>query len=223
MKDGDVLGKIRHDNISGKKKIAEAIIDRLSKVYPNPKTALTHENPLQLLVATILSAQATDKLVNTVTPELFGKYKTAKDIAYAPYEEFDKAISKINFHRNKAKNIQAACKILIQKYGGRVPETMEELDSLPGVARKTANVVLGDAFNKASGIVVDTHVLRLSKKLGLTNHTDPVKVEKDLMEIVPKSEWRAFSHYLINFGREFCPARPHKCPDCPLGDLCPDK
>lgn len=206
---------------NNKEKVLE-IISKLSIIYPNPKTALKHGNPLQLLVATILSAQATDKLVNTVTPELFAKYKSAKEIADAPYEEFDKAISRINFHRNKAKNIQAACRIIVDKHGGRVPDTMGELDALPGVARKTANVVLGDAFNKPEGIVVDTHVLRLSKKLGLTNHTDPVKVELDLMEIVPKKEWRAFSHYLINFGREFCPARPHKCTDCPLGDMCPD-
>lgn len=198
------------------------IIKRLAAIYPDPKTVLRHENPLQLLIATILSAQATDKLVNTVTPDLFQKYKTAEDIAGAPYEEFDSAISKINFHRNKAKNIQAACKILIEKYGGRVPDTMDELDALPGVARKTANVVLGDAFDKPEGIVVDTHVLRLSRKLGLTAHTDPVKAELELMKIVPKGEWRAFAHYLINFGREFCPARPHKCTDCPLGEMCPD-
>ena len=206
-----------------KKKKAIEIISRLSKIYPHPVTALLHSNPLQLLIATILSAQATDKTVNLVTPGLFLKYKTAQDFAGADPAELNQAISKINFHNNKAKNIQAACKVLVEKYNGEVPQTLEELDALPGVARKTANVVLGSAFYKAEGIVVDTHVMRLSQKLGLTYSLDPVKNEHDLMKIVPKDKWIDFSHLLINFGREYCPARPHKCANCPLGDLCPDQ
>ncbi len=198
------------------------IIQRLSKVYPNPRSALTHETPLQLLIATILSAQATDKLVNTVTPELFKKYKTVKDFADAPVEEIDVMVKRVNFHSNKAKNIKGAAQMIVEKFGGEVPSTMEELDSLPGVARKTANVVLGDAFGKSEGIVVDTHVIRLTNKLGLTTQKDPVKIEQDLMKIVPKDHWRYFGHYLTYFGREYCPARPHKCDDCPLKELCPD-
>lgn len=198
------------------------IIKRLSEVYPHPKTALDYSTPLELLIATILSAQATDKLVNTVTPALFAKYKTAKDYANASVDDIDAMISKVNFHRNKAKNIHEATKIIAEKYNGKVPDTMEELDALPGVARKTANVVLGNAYGKAEGIAVDTHVMRLSRRLGLTHETDPVKIEQDLMKIVPKDKWIDFSHLLINYGREYCPARPHVCADCPLGDLCPD-
>jgi endonuclease-3 len=199
------------------------IIKRLAKVYPNPKTALNYKTPLDLLVATILSAQTTDKLVNSITPELFKKYKTAKDYANAPLSQLDKDIQKVNFHHNKAKSIIAAAKMIVEKYNGKVPNTMEELDSLPGVARKTANVVLGEAFHKAEGIVVDTHVKRLARKLGLTNETDPAKIEQDLMRIVPKKHWIDFPHLLILFGREYCPAKPHACENCPLGDLCPDK
>lgn len=198
------------------------IIQRLSKVYPDPKTALHFSNPLELLIATIMSAQTTDKLVNTLTPALFKKYKTAKDFADAPVEDIAQMISKVNFAGNKARNIKASCQIIVDTHKGVVPDTMEELDALPGVARKTANVVLGNAFGKAEGIVVDTHVMRLSKKLGLTDKTDPEKIEQDLMQIVPKNKWIDFPHMLILFGREYCPARPHSCPDCPLDDLCPD-
>lgn len=198
------------------------ILKRLYTVYPHPKIALQFENPIQLLIATILSAQATDKVVNSMTPALFKKYKSAKDFAQADLKELDKDISKINFHQNKAKSIIGAAKMIMEKFNGRVPENMEDLDFLPGVARKTANVVLSSAFHKAEGIVVDTHVMRLSKKLGLTDKKDPEKIEKDLMEIVPKKNWIDFSHLLINFGRDYCPARPHKCYDCPLGTLCPD-
>lgn len=198
------------------------ILKRLYRIYPHPKTALIHKNPLELLVATILSAQATDRLVNTVTPALFKKYKTAKEYADAPLDELDGMIKRINFHYNKAKNIQAAARVITEKYNGRVPDTMEELDALPGVARKTANVVLGNAFGKAEGIVVDTHVMRLARKLELTNQKTPEKIEQDLMKIVPKNEWIDFSHLLILHGRDTCPARPHKCVNCPLADLCPD-
>lgn len=199
----------------------EQIIKRLKKVYPHPQTALHHSNALELLVATILSAQATDKLVNTVTPALFAKYKNANDYANAPIEEIEKMISKVNFYHNKARSIKAAAQVIVDKHQGKVPNTMEGLDALPGVARKTANVVLGSAFGKAEGIVVDTHVMRLSRKLGLTSQKTPEKIEEDLMKIVPKNKWIEFPHLLILFGREYCPARPHIC-DCPLGDLCPD-
>ncbi len=199
------------------------IIDRLSKVYPHPKSALNYTTPLELLIATILSAQTTDKLVNTVTPALFTKYKTARDFATASVEEIDHFIKKVNFHKGKAKNIKEAARIINEKYNGEVPQTMEELDALPGVARKTANVVLGGAFGKAEGIAVDTHVMRLSRKLKLTNATDPIKAELDLMKIVPKEKWISFSHMLILHGRDICTARSHTCENCPLGDICPDK
>lgn len=198
------------------------IIQRLSKAYPHPKTALNFTTPLELLVATILSAQATDKLVNTITPNLFKKYKTAKDYANASVEDIDSMIRKVNFHNNKAKSIKAAAQMIVDKHGGKIPDNMEDLDALPGVARKTANVVLGNAYHKAEGVVVDTHVMRLSKKLGLTDATDPVKIELDLMKIVPKDKWIDFSHMLILHGRDMCPSRPHTCTNCPLEDLCPD-
>jgi len=198
------------------------IIELLSAYYPNPKTALNFKTPFELLVATILSAQATDKLINSITPALFAKYKNAKDFANATYEELDALISKVNFHRNKTKSIISTAKEIIEKHNGLVPDTMQDLDALPGVARKTANVVLGNAYHKAEGIAVDTHVMRLSKKLGLTDKNDPVKIELDLMYLVPKDKWIDFSHMLILFGREFCPARHHTCPECPLMDLCPD-
>ena len=201
----------------------QEIIKRLSKVYPDPGSALHFSNPLELLIATMMSAQTTDKLVNTVTPDLFKRYPTAKAFADAPVEEIAAMIKKVNFYLNKAKNIKAACLMIIEKYDGKVPETMAELDALPGVARKTANVVLGDAFHKTEGIVVDTHVIRLSNRLGLTTQKDPVKIEQDLMKIVPRDKWFAFAHMLVLFGREYCPARPHVCDDCPLEDLCPDR
>ncbi len=198
------------------------IIKRLSKVYPDPRTALQFSSPHELLIATILSAQATDKTVNLVTPDLFKKFKTIKSFANASVEGIDEMVKKVNFHTNKSKSIKAAAQMIMEKFGGEVPTNMEDLDSLPGVARKTANVVLGNAFHIAEGIAVDTHVMRLSQKLGLTDKKDPVKIEQDLMKIVPKDKWIDFSHLLINFGREYCPARPHKCENCPLGDLCPD-
>ncbi len=198
-------------------------MDKLYQIYPQPRTALHYSTPFQLLIATILSAQATDKLVNTVTPELFKKYKTPEDFARADVSEIDSAIKRVNFHGNKAKSIKGAAEKLVSTYGGQVPETMADLITLPGVARKTANVVLGNAFGKAEGIVVDTHVIRLAQKLGLSSETKPEKIEQDLMRLVPKDKWIDFSHLLINFGREYCPARPHKCDNCPLGDLCPDR
>lgn len=199
------------------------IIKRLYKVYPHPKVALKFQNPFQLLIAAILSAQATDVSVNLATPNLFKKFPNPKALAEASFEEIDPLIKNINFHRNKAKTIQAAARMLIDKFGGKVPGNMENLDSLPGVARKTANVVLGSAFKKAEGIVVDTHVIRLANKLRLTNLKDPVKIERDLMEIVPKSQWINFPLMLTAHGRDICTARAHNCAGCPLGNLCPDK
>lgn len=215
---GYIIDKI---DMTQEEKVTE-ILKRLFKVYPHPKTALFFSTPWELLAATILSAQTNDKVVNKVTLDLFEKYKTVYDFAKTPPEEIDKDIQKINFHRNKAKSIKESAKIIVEKYHGAVPQTMDELDGLPGVARKTANVVLGNAFGKAEGIVVDTHVMRLSRKLGLTDQKTPEKIEEDLMKIVPKSKWIDFSHLLINFGRDYCPARPHACPACPLADLCPD-
>ncbi len=205
--------------IEEKRKKVKEMLKQLYTLYPEPKTALLYKTPLQLLIATILSAQATDKLVNQITPVLFAKYKTAKDFADASVEEIDKQISKVNFHTNKAKNIHAAAKIIEEKYHGNVPDTMEELDSLPGVARKTANVVLGNVFHKSEGIVVDTHVMRLAQKFGLTKEKTPEKIEQDLMQIVPREKWIDFSHLLINFGRQYCSARSHKCKTHPLGNL----
>ena len=199
------------------------IINRLYKVYPHPKIALKYENPYQLLVATILSAQATDISVNKATPDLFKKYPKPQDLAKADISAIDNFIRYINFHNNKAKTIKAAAQMLVVNFKGNIPDNMQELDSLPGVARKTANVILGSAFNKSEGIVVDTHVIRLTNRLGLTNSKDPVKIEKELMEIVPKNEWINFPLMLIQHGRDICIARPHKCINCPLGSLCPDR
>jgi endonuclease-3 len=192
---------------------------RLREVYPHPKVALDFTTPLELLVATIMSAQTTDKLVNTLTPALFKKYKTANDYAEADVEDIRQFISKVNFAGNKAKHIKAAAQIIVDKHAGIVPDTMEALDALPGVARKTANVVLGQAFHKAEGIVIDTHMIRMSNKLGLTTQKDPVKIEQDLVKIVPKEEWIDFPARLILYGRHTCTARPHVEYECFLKDL----
>lgn len=199
------------------------ILQRLYKIYPHPGSALNYKTPWELLVSTILSAQATDKLVNTIAPQLFQKFKTVKDFANASLQDINKEISKINFHNNKAKSIKGAAQKIIEEFNGKIPDNMADLDSLPGIARKTANVILGEAFGKNEGIAVDTHVIRLSKKLGLTSNTDPVKIERDLMEIVPKNKWTDFSNLLINHGRNICTARNHTCKNCPLLDLCPDQ
>lgn len=205
-----------------KKEKVQEIIKRLSKVYP-AKIELDFKNPYQLLIATILAAQATDVSVNLATPALFKKYPDPKALAEASVEEIDSLIQNVNFHRNKARIIQSTARTLIDKFGGKVPENMADLDSLPGVARKTANVVLSCALGKPGGIIVDTHMIRMSNKLGLTNSKDPVQIEKDLMEIVPKKDWIRFPLMMILHGRHFCTARPHSCAGCPLGDLCPDK
>jgi endonuclease-3 len=191
------------------------------KVYPNAHTELNFKNPLELLIATILSTQCTDKRVNMVTPALFRRYRTAKDYAKAPPVALEKAIRSTGFFRNKTKSIRAATSTIVQKFGGRVPDSMDELRELPGVGRKTANVVLGNAFGKNEGIVVDTHVARLSHRLGLTNETDPEKIERDLMKLVPREDWTNWSHWLIWHGRRRCFARKPDCRQCEIFRLCP--
>lgn len=184
------------------------VYTRLKKIYPHPRTALEFTNAFELLIATILSAQCTDKLVNTVTPELFKKYPDPTSMAKASVEDIDSLIKKVTFHGNKAKNIKAASELIVKEHNGKVPDNMEALDALPGVARKTANVVLGDAFHKSEGIVVDTHVIRAVGRLGLSDSDKPEKIEEDLMKIVPKEMWIEFPHLLILYGREYAPARP---------------
>jgi len=199
------------------------ILERLDRAYPAAECALTHENPLQLLVSTILSAQCTDERVNQVTRTLFQEYRTAKDFAAADPRALEQEIRPTGFFRNKTKSILGAAKLLVAKFRGEVPRTMEELLELPGVARKTANVVLGTAFGVASGVVVDTHVDRLSHRLDLTKEKDPKKIEQNLMKIIPKEKWILFSHQLIWHGRLVCQARRPRCPDCSLVDLCYSK
>ena len=192
----------------------------LKKTYPEAKIALKFGNPLELLIATILSAQCTDVRVNIVTKEVFRKYKSAQDWATADLEEIESDIKSTGFYRNKALNIQGACMKIIEEYGGEVPGTMEELLTLPGVGRKTANVVLGNAFG-VPGVVCDTHVIRLSRRLGLSENGDPVKLEFDLAEIVPKKNWTLFSDLLIFHGRNICKARKPGCESCPISRFCP--
>jgi endonuclease-3 len=203
------------------KKIAE-IIKRLKKEYPGtPQTVLRFSTPFELLVATILSAQTTDVLVNRVTTEIFKKYRSVQDVANAAPEKFAQDIRSVNFFNNKAKNINKTAKMIIEKFGGEVPRTMEELVSLPGVARKTANIVLSSAFGINEGIAVDTHVKRLAYRLGLTKYDDPVKIEQDLIAITPKKEWGHLSHLLIFHGRKVCQAKKPDHAICVLFDLCP--
>lgn len=197
------------------------IIAGLKKTYPNAHCELNFQNPLELLIATILSAQCNDKQVNIVTESLFKKYRTAADYANADPAEFEQAIKRIGLYRNKAKNIQAACRALIERHKGQVPDSMEELIELDGVGRKTANVVLGNAFNINHGIVVDTHVARLSGRLGLTREKTPEKIEQALIKLVPQADWCLFSHLLIWHGRRRCFARSPDCAHCEVLKLCP--
>lgn len=203
------------------KKAAQGIINTLGRKYPAPECALRHESPWQLLVATILSAQCTDVRVNMVTPALFKKFKNVAAFAAAEQSELEAAIHSTGFFRNKAKNIIACAQALLSLYKGDVPRTLAELIALPGVGRKTASVILGTAFGKAEGIVVDTHVIRLSQRLGLTVQSDAVKIELDLMKIIDKKHWIDFSHLLILHGRERCNARKPDCPGCELNKICP--
>ncbi|OGW47295.1 MAG: endonuclease III [Nitrospirae bacterium RBG_13_41_22] len=199
------------------------IIRMLKKEYPEPKTALTFKTPFELLVATILSAQTTDALVNKVTENIFKKYNTVKDYADASLEAFQKDISSINFYKTKAKNIQVTAKMIVESFNAKVPKTMDELTSLPGVARKTANIILSNAFGINEGIAVDTHVKRLSYRLGLTKNEDPVKIEQDLMTMTPKEEWANLSHLLILHGRKICQAKKPQHSKCILFDTCPSR
>ncbi|MEW6443719.1 MAG: endonuclease III [bacterium] len=205
--------------LAARKRKARIVIRELKRLFPEVRPPLRHATPWELLVAVILSARCTDKMVNQVVATLFRKYRVLNDYARADSEALAEDIRATGFYRNKAKNIVASARIVRDRYGGQVPSTMEELLGLPGVARKTANVVLGQAFGVASGIAVDTHVRRLSRLLGLTDHTDPIKIEQDLMRIVPRSEWIGFSLRLIFYGRTYCPARPHDHAHCPLTRL----
>ena len=197
------------------------VIKRLKKAYPDAHCALNHTNAFELLVATILSAQCTDERVNIVTATLFRKYRGLQDFIDVMQEELEQDIHSTGFFRNKAKNIKAACERIVAEFGGEVPRTMDELLTLGGVARKTANVVLGNAFGIASGVVVDTHVGRLSQRLGFTTETAAEKIEADLIELVPKKHWIMFPHWMIFHGRRICQARKPKCRECVLADLCP--
>jgi endonuclease-3 len=199
---------------------AERIYERLQAAYPDAKCALDHANPLQLLVATILSAQSTDKMVNTITPALFNKFKTAQQFANADTAELEQMIHSSGFFRNKGKSIKGAARLIAEEFGGRVPDTMEDLLKLPGVARKTANVVLGVAYGKAEGVVVDTHVQRLSRRLDFSREERPEKIEEDLMQLYPREKWILLAHLLIHHGRASCSALRPKCAQCPIEDLC---
>jgi endonuclease-3 len=206
---------------SEKKAQAARVVRRLNADYPAATCALENETPFELLVATILSAQCTDERVNMVTPELFRRWPTAVEMARAPVKAIEKVIQSTGFFRNKAKNIKAASQSIVAQHNGQIPRDMDAMVALAGVGRKTANVVLGTAFGMATGVVVDTHVTRVSRRLGLTEHTDPVKIEQDLMQIVPKSEWVNFAHRMIHHGRQICTARKPKCPQCSMNKFCP--
>jgi endonuclease III len=211
----------RHNPLA--KERISALLDLLAKAYPGAECALRHRNAWELLAATILSAQCTDARVNMVTPALFKKFPTPTDFAHAPLVEIEEQIRSTGFYHNKAKSLNGAARKLTTEFAGNVPQTMDELLTLPGVARKTANVVLGVAFGKAVGVVVDTHVLRLSRRLELTQATQPIPVEKDLMNIIPQDHWIAFSHELIHHGRQICIARKPRCADCTLEPRCYSK
>jgi endonuclease III len=200
---------------------AAEVVRLLRKSYPDAKCSLSFASPLELLVATVLSAQCTDERVNLVTKDLFRKYRSADDYARAPIAELEKDIQSTGFFRNKAKNIQNCCRLLMEQYEGQVPRNLVQLVELPGIGRKTANVILGTAFGIPSGVVVDTHVGRLSQRLGLTRHKDPEKIEADLMEVLPEKEWIIFSHRMIQHGRKVCMARKPKCEVCILNAVCP--
>jgi len=214
-------GKRRKESNEDKRTRAQKIWHRLSETYPDAKTALSHRSPFELLVATILSAQCTDERVNAVTQTLFKKYRKPEDYLAVPVEELEEDIRPTGFFHNKAKSLRGLCQALIENHHGQIPQTMEEMVTLPGVGRKTANVVLGSAFGMASGVVVDTHVRRLSYRMGLSREDDPEKIEYDLMRILPSEVWIDFGHAMIWHGRQVCLARKPKCSLCPVADLCP--
>lgn len=197
------------------------ILERLAETYPASRCSLTHDDPYQLLVATVLSAQCTDARVNASTPALFRRFPTPADLADAPTEEVEELVRPLGFFRNKARSIVGLSQALTERHEGRVPDRLEELTALPGVGRKTANVVLGVAFGQAEGVVVDTHVKRIANRLGLTRHTDPEKIEQDLIRLLPEEERVIFTHRVIDHGRAICTARNPRCWECPLADLCP--
>jgi endonuclease-3 len=215
-----IAGLENNNQMTTRERVAR-LIKIWPRVYPSAHCELDFRNPLELLVATILSAQSTDKRVNMVTPALFKKYRTAKDYTDAPQGELENAIKSTGFYRNKAKSIRGAMRAIVEKHRDKVPDTMEELCALPGVGRKTANVMLGNAFHKNEGIVVDTHVIRLSQRLGLTKQKDPKKIELDLMKLVPREHWTDWSHWLIWHGRRRCYARRPDCSQCEVFKLCP--
>lgn len=201
--------------------IASELLTRLPSIYPDAHCELDYSNPLELLVATILSAQCTDKRVNLVTKNLFQRCRTAQDYADISQEELEAIVRSTGFYRNKAKNLRAMGQALVTRHAGKVPSTLETLSALPGAGRKTANVVLGNAFSKNEGVVVDTHVGRLSQRLGLTKFTDPIRIEQDLIQLFPRDSWTDLSHWLIFHGRRRCSARKPDCPNCELRDICP--
>ena len=215
-------GKLRgRESATARNARAVAITRRLAQAYPEARCSLDFASPFQLLVATILSAQCTDKRVNAVTGDLFRRWPAPADMAAARPADLERVIRSTGFFRSKAKSIQGCCRGLVERHGGTVPTTLEDLVRLPGVGRKTANVVLGSAFGLATGVVVDTHVGRLARRLGLTRQTDAVKAERDLMAVLPREEWIAFSHRIIEHGRAVCTARKPRCAGCMLADLCP--
>jgi endonuclease-3 len=216
-----MTAKVRRKAMKPVDKRTRKIIRILRLEYPASRTALAFETPLQILVATILSAQCTDERVNKITPTLFLKYPSAVDLARADRQELENIIRPTGFFRNKAKSIVAAAKKIVEDFGGRVPERMEDLVTIPGVARKTANIVLSSGYGKAEGIAVDTHVKRLAGRLGLSRESDPDKIEKDLLAVVPKRDWLDFNYMLVNHGRKVCQARKPRCPECVLRALCP--
>jgi endonuclease III len=215
------MAGITSKTLKTRRQRAGTVLKILQSAYPDARCSLDHRTPLQLLVATILSAQCTDKRVNLVTKDLFRKYKTAADYAAAPEGELERDIQSTGFYRSKAKNIRSMAASLMEKYGGRIPGTMEELTSLAGVGRKTANVVLGNAFHQNAGVVVDTHVARLSQRLELTRHSSAEKIERDLMDVVPREKWTLWSHLLIYHGRAICVARRPLCEKCRIFKVCP--
>ena len=209
------------ETLPEKKLRAKRIVSLLSRAYPSAKCSLHHKNPLQLLIATILSAQCTDARVNLVTPALFMRFKTAKDFANASQSEMEKYVRSTGFYRNKAKNIRASCKLLVRKHNGSVPRTMEEMLELPGVARKTANIVLGNSYGVIEGVPVDTHAIRISHLLGWSRERQQEKIERDLMALLPRKHWLKISDLFVHHGRAVCIARRPRCGECPISCLCP--
>jgi endonuclease-3 len=217
---GFMMQKKRKSNAGKQPDRLKQILDILDRAYPNAQCALLHSNPLELLIATILSAQCTDARVNIVTKDLFRRYRSPRDYVQVPHEELEADIRSTGFYRNKAKSIRGACSMILEKFGGAVPDSMKDLLQLPGVARKTANVVLGVAFQKAEGIVVDTHIFRVSRRLDLTDSDTPENIERDLMQIIPKDRWISFSHQMILHGRTTCKARNPLCGRCFVEKVC---